>query len=184
MTDNDAVPADDTRTEHPPRSRRSRALLATAITLAVAGPAAGVYFGWQNHHARELEQARGAAREAACAYGALLANYASTDLDSYFSAVLAGATGEWKKEFEASSTDLREVLAQGQVRSTSGDVHCAIATSGAADAEAIVVIDQSVASVGTQSQPRRGQLSITLSLTKSGDRWLAGKVSSPLLRTS
>ncbi|MEV0464784.1 hypothetical protein AB0I30_27875 [Nocardia tengchongensis] len=44
-----------------------------------------------------------------------------------------------------------------------------------------MVIDQTISSLGTQGRPRRGQLSITLSLEESGDRWLVNKVSSPLL---
>ncbi|MGW5437250.1 hypothetical protein [Nocardia asteroides] len=167
-----------------PRPRKAAIVVALAVALGVAGTAAGGYFGWQNHRADELERARTEARAAACAYGSVLSTYNAADLDSYFAAVLDRATGAWKQEFESTSADLREVLIQGQVQSTAGTVDCAIATSGTDTAEAIVVVDQSIASVGTQQQPRRGQLSITLSLAKSGDRWLTSKVSSPLLRTN
>lgn len=190
-TEDSAVTAPETPEEAGPaavssarRPRTTAIVVALAIALGIGGGAAGGYFGWQNHRAGELERSRTDARAAACAYGSVLSTYNATDLDAYFTAVLDRATGAWKQEFESTSTDLREVLIQGQVQSTAGSVDCAIATSGADTAEAIVVVDQSIASVGTQQQPRRGQLSITLSLTKSGDRWLTSKVSSPLLRTN
>lgn len=182
--------SDESTTTATPSTSRSPRHLATAIgfalavALGVGGTAAGGYFGWQNHRVGELERSRTEARAAACAYGSVLSTYNATDLDSYFAAVLDRATGAWKQEFESTSADLREVLIQGQVQSTAGTVECAIATSGTDTAEAIVVVDQSIAGVGTQQQPRRGQLSITLSLDKSGDQWLTSKVSSPLLRTN
>lgn len=172
------------RTARWPLPRRAMIVIGGALTLATAGLAAGGYFGWQNHHQRALDHARDSAREAACAYGSVLANYDAANLDSYFAAVLDHATGEWKQEFQATSKDLRDVLTQGQVHSTTGTIQCGIATNDEVSAEAIVVIDQSVASVGTQSQPRRGQLAITLSLAKTGSTWLTSKVSSPLLRPS
>ncbi|MGW6725704.1 hypothetical protein ACWF9G_07345 [Nocardia sp. NPDC055029] len=179
--------SDETDIAAPPSTSPNRTtaiVVALAVALGVGGTATGGYFGWQNHRAGELERSRTEARAAACAYGSVLSTYNATDIDSYFAAVLDQATGAWKQEFESTSADLREVLIQGQVQSTAGTVDCAIATSGTDTAEAIVVVDQSIASVGTQQQPRRGQLSITLSLAKSGDRWLTSKVSSPLLRTN
>ncbi|MFI5499534.1 hypothetical protein ACIA5E_10760 [Nocardia asteroides] len=178
---------DESTTAATPSTGRNRAtaiVVALAVALGIGGTAAGGYFGWQNHRAGELDRARTEARAAACAYGSVLSTYNATDLDSYFAAVLGRATGAWKQEFESTSADLRDVLIQGQVQSTAASVDCAIATSGTDTAEAIVVVDQSIASVGTQQQARRGQLSITLSLTKSGDRWLTSKVSSPLLGTN
>ncbi|MFF2395388.1 hypothetical protein [Nocardia sp. NPDC058114] len=190
-TDESTAPAppesEETDTAAPPPTSRNRAtsiVVALAVALGIGGTAAGGYFGWQNHRASELERSRTEARAAACAYGSVLSTYNATDLDAYFAAVLDRATGAWKQEFESTSADLREVLIQGRVQSTAGTVDCAIATSGTDTAEALVVVDQSIASVGTQQQPRRGQLSITLSLAKSGDRWLTSKVSSPMLRTT
>ncbi|MEV6218746.1 hypothetical protein [Nocardia sp. NPDC051833] len=191
MTDTDestapaAAESEETATAATPsrsRNRTTSIVVALAVAFGIGGTAGGGYFGWQHHRAGELDRARTEARAAACAYGSVLSTYNATDLDAYFAAVLDRATGAWKQEFESTSADLREVLVQGRVQSTAGTVDCAIATSDTESAEAIVVVDQSIASVGTQQQPRRGQLSITLSLTKSGDRWLTSKVSSPLLR--
>ncbi|MFE3543739.1 hypothetical protein ACFXK0_12255 [Nocardia sp. NPDC059177] len=182
-TEESAVLDTDQATDTAPPRRRTSVIVAAALLVGAGGLAAGGWFGWQQHRATGLDRARAEAREAACAYGSLLSTYDATDLDTYFAAVLDHATGAWKQEFAATSADLRDVLVQGQVRSSAGTVECAIATGTADSAEAIVVVDQSITSVGTQQQPRRGQLAITLSLDRSGDRWLTSKVSSPLLRT-
>ncbi|MFF2551219.1 hypothetical protein ACFVUS_09460 [Nocardia sp. NPDC058058] len=164
-------------------SRRTVLFAAAAVVLTGAAIAHDVYTWVRSRHAEDLVEAREAARKTACEYGPVLANYDVEHLDTYFAAVLDHATGDWKREFDSTSKDLRDVLVQGQVKSKSGTVDCAISASDANTAAAVVVIDQSVTSVGTQGQPRRGQLAITLSLVKSGDRWLVDKVSSPLLRT-
>src|SRR5690606_16446120 len=103
------------------------------------------------------------------------------DLDTYFAAVLAGATGEWKSEFDATSRDLRDVLVQGQVVSTVGTVECALTSADESSAEAVAVIHQTITSLGTQGAPTPGQLAVTMSLRKDADRWLISKVGSPLL---
>lgn len=164
-------------------TRRTVLFAAAAVALTGTAIAHDVYTSVRSRHAEDLVEARETARKTACEYGPVLANYDVEHLDSYFAAVLDHATGDWKREFDSTSKDLRDVLVQGQVKSKSGTVDCAISAGDVSTAAAVVVIDQSVTSVGTQGQPRRGQLAITLSLVKSGDRWLVDKVSSPLLRT-
>ncbi|WP_336087297.1 hypothetical protein [Nocardia sp. SSK8] len=181
MTDTEDSPESE---QAAPRWRRTGTIVAAALLVGAGGLTAGGWFGWQYQRGTELERSRAEARDAACAYGSLLSTYDAADLDTYFAAVLDHATGAWKQEFESTSGDLRDVLVQGEVTSTAGSVQCAVATGTVDSAEAIVVVDQSITSVGTQQQPRRGQLSITLSLDRSGDRWLTSKVTSPLLRTA
>lgn len=144
------------------------ASLATSVVLFV-----------QNQHNKDLMQAQEQAREAACHYGPVLADYDSKHLDTYFKGVLDGATGDWKKQFESTSTELREVLTQGEVTSEVTDTQCAIRTADEDSAEAIVVIRQTITSLGTQHKPKPGQLSMVLSLRNDDGRWLVEKVNSP-----
>lgn len=159
-----------------------RSLFAATALVAVAATAAGAYFGTKYTHLHERDEARESARQAACAYGPVLANYDAKSLDTYFSAVLARATGDWHQEFDSTSKDLREVLTQGQVVSKADSVSCAVESGDDTTARALLIIDQSISSVGTQGQPRSGRLAITLSLRKLGDRWLVNKVDSPAIQ--
>ncbi|MFB7879214.1 hypothetical protein ACFC06_28550 [Nocardia sp. NPDC056064] len=192
MTSDDTAPLDEEHGEESPiplyrrlvprsgvPARRSVMALLTVAAVAASGAAA--WFAVDNHHLRSLADARTAAHQAACAYAPTLARYDAKDLDTYFATVLAGATGEWKSEFDATSKDLRDVLVQGQVVSTVGTVECALTAADESSAEAVAVIHQTITSLGTQGTPTPGQLAVTMSLRKDADRWLISKVSSPLL---
>ncbi|MFD3464440.1 hypothetical protein ACFWVM_32395 [Nocardia fluminea] len=163
------------------RSRHRRAAIPAAVLVAVAAVGAAIWLAVDNHGMRTREQARADAHQAACAYAPTLARYDAKDLDTYFAAVLAGATGDWKTEFGTTSADLREVLAQGQVVSTVGNVQCAIESADETTARAVAVINQTITSLGTKGAPAPGQLSVSMTLRKDADRWLVSEVSSPML---
>lgn len=160
------------------------AVRAAAAVVAGAALASSIFLFLQNQEKQELMDAREAAQSAACAYAPILATYDAKNLDAYFTAVLNGATGDWHKQFGATSQDLREVLAQGQVVSKATDVQCAVRSGDRDSAEAIVVIGQTITSLGTQNKPSPGQLSMVMRLERQGDRWLVNKVNSPLAQQS
>ncbi|MFC9996205.1 hypothetical protein [Nocardia sp. NPDC127526] len=163
-------------------TRGTIAVRAAAALVVGAAVGSSVFLFVQNNDKQELLDAREAARTAACEYAPKLATYDAKNLDTYFTGVLAGATGDWQQQFDSTSKDLREVLTQGEVVSTATDVQCAIRTSDKDSAEAIVVIGQTITSLGTQNKPAPGQLSMVMRLERSGDRWLVNKVNSPLAR--
>ncbi|WP_019925061.1 hypothetical protein [Nocardia sp. BMG111209] len=194
-----AEPADTVETEPVAAERKSRTLRITlpapgragrlaaqAVVLfaLVAAIASAVFFHHRDHQQRELAAAERDARTAACAYAPVLANYDAKNLDTYFAAVLAGATGDWHKQFDSTSKDLRDVLTQGQVVSKATDVQCAVRSNDRDSAEAIVVIGQTITSLGTQGKPAPGQLSMVMRLQRSGGHWLVDKVNSPLAQPS
>ncbi|MBF6169917.1 hypothetical protein [Nocardia blacklockiae] len=156
-------------------------VIATAAAV-VLGAAIGssVLFYLQDKDHRAVLDAHEDARQAACAYAPVVATYDAKHLDQYVRNVLAGATGDWKKQFESSSKDLSDVLAKGEVVSKSTDVQCALRTGDRTSAEAIVVIGQTITSTGTQGKPEPGQLSMVMRLEKDGDRWLVNKINTPL----
>ncbi|MFI9635083.1 hypothetical protein ACIHAX_20590 [Nocardia sp. NPDC051929] len=158
-----------------PIALRSAAAILVGVSVASAG-----YWYVQDHNSKNLLAAQEDARAAACRYAPVLANYDSKNLDAYFAAVSDGATGDWKKQFESTSTELRTVLGEGQVTSATRDVQCAIRAGDEHSAEAIVVIGQTITSLGTKGKPAPGQLSMVMRLEKVGDRWLVNKVNSPL----
>ncbi|BAW07613.1 hypothetical protein [Nocardia seriolae] len=160
------------------RGRIVAGVAAAAALLASIG--SSIVFYQHDSRDRQLLAAQEQAQAAACKYAPVLATYDAKNLDAYFTAVLDGATGEWRKQFDSTSKDLRDVLSQGQVVSKATDVQCAVRNTDANSAEAIVVIGQTITSLGTQGKPAPGQLSMVMRLERSGDRWLVNKVNSPL----
>ncbi|QIS12613.1 hypothetical protein [Nocardia arthritidis] len=165
----------------PSFSRRTRiASGAAAALLLVASLGSTGYLFFQNKKHEDLLSAQEQARAAACRYAPVLADYDAKHLDGYVSAVLDGATGDWRKQFDSTSKELRDVLAQGEVVSKVNEVQCAIRGGDTDSAEAIVVIGQTITSLGTKGKPAPGQLSMVMRLERSGDRWLVNKVDAPL----
>ncbi|MCX5045579.1 hypothetical protein OG921_20650 [Aldersonia sp. NBC_00410] len=169
----------DDATRRPGVKRWAPLLVAGLLVAATSGAAA--YYYREAAQRQDLLDAEAAARDAACAYAPTLANYDFDHLDAYFAAVLDGATGAWKTEFDKTSKDLRDVLSQGQVVSKAATTQCALRTGDTDRAEAIVVIGQSITSAGTEGKEEPGQLSMVLSLENHDSRWLVSKVDSPLL---
>ena len=172
-------------TEPDERAPRGRKLPRRAVVAAAAVVALGIAVVGYLHFDREhqLAGARRDAAAAACAYAPVLATYDAAKLDDYVKAVDAGATGEWQRQFDESSKDLREVLAQGKVVSKSSGVQCALKSGDTRSAQALVVIGQTITSLGTNGKPEPGQLSVVLSLENQGGRWLVDKVDAPLPST-
>lgn len=169
------------RTRRLPRANRKRIAAGAGAVLVLAGAVGtSVHFHTQSRDARALLAARDSAQEAACQYAPKLATYDAAHLDDYFKSVLDGATGDWHTQFDTTSKDLRDVLTQGQVVSKATDVQCAIRSGDRDSAEAVVVIGQTITSLGTQGKPAPGQLAMVMRLQRSGDRWLVNKVDSTL----
>ncbi|MFI9536403.1 hypothetical protein ACIG56_24525 [Nocardia fusca] len=154
-------------------------LVAAAVVLLGAVGVAG-YLYVQEQDTSETLAAYEEARQAACRYAPVLANYDAKNLDPYFSAVAAGATGDWKKEFETTTAELREALVAGQVVSTAGDIQCAVKQADANSAETVVVIGQTITSLGTRGQPAPGQLSMVMRMQKIDGHWLVDQMITPL----
>lgn len=154
-------------------------LVAAAVVLLGAVGVAG-YLYVQEQDTSETLAAYEEARQAACRYAPVLANYDAKNLDPYFSAVAAGATGDWKKEFETTTAELREALVAGQVVSTAGDIQCAVKQADADSAETVVVIGQTITSLGTRGQPAPGQLSMVMRMQKIDGHWLVDQMITPL----
>ncbi|WP_278261991.1 hypothetical protein [Nocardia sp. AG03] len=173
----DAAPA---RTRWWSMDRKSLGLRGAAAIVLGASVATSVFLFVENEDSKDLLAAQQQAREAACRYAPVLADYDSKNLDTYFAAVLDGATGDWKKQFEATSTELRDALTQGEVVSRTTDTQCALRTGDESSAEAIVVIGTTISSLGTEHKAKPGQLSMVLGLRHDDDRWLVEKVNSPL----
>ncbi|WP_280255942.1 hypothetical protein [Nocardia wallacei] len=169
------------RLRPPPLGRAGRFALRAAGAVVLGAAVAGSgYFYVQNEDKQDLLTAQEQARQAACGYGPVLSTYDAKNLDHYVQGVLAGATGDWRKQFETTSRDLGDVLVKGEVVAKTDDVQCAIRSADETSAEALVVMGQTITSLGTKGQPEKGQLSVVMRLEKDGNRWLVNKIDTPL----
>ncbi|MFI9510508.1 hypothetical protein [Nocardia sp. NPDC052566] len=178
------VVADRLRLIRAPGRKTAVALRGAAAVAFGATVGAAVFFYTQNSDNKAIIDAHESARQAACAYAPVLANYDAKSLDPFVAAVLDGATGDWKKQFDDTSKQLREALSQAQVVSRVSDVQCAIKSGDETSAEAIVVIGQTITSLGTNGKPAPGQLSMVMRMVNVDGKWLVNKMNSPLVQPS
>ena len=177
-----SVEADAEQAEPRARSKaRTRVVGGAGAILLAATTVGAVYFYLQFAEKRDIDDAQAAAGKAACDYVRDLANFSFNNLDPYFDTVLAGATGEWKSQFDARRNDLRDIYTQGEVESQATAAQCAIISGDTATADALVLVTESVSTNATGGNPNTGQLAITLTLDDVDGRWLVSKLSAPQL---
>ncbi|MFD3596333.1 hypothetical protein ACFWU5_26735 [Nocardia sp. NPDC058640] len=167
----------------PSAAPRSKGRLAAGLAgvVAVGAIAAAVVFFVQDSIKAEKLDAIAESTKAACDYAAVLVNYDSAnDLDGYITAMKAGATGDFLKEFSDASEQLGVAMVQAQLKSTGEDVQCGYLSGGTDDARAMVTMTQIRSSIA-RPEPERMLFPIEMSLVRSGDKWLVSRLDSPLL---
>lgn len=154
----------------------------TAGILAVAAVTAVVVF-WRQADQRGAElDAVTSAKTAACDFGRAVSEYDyAKDLDKYFQTVKDGSTGDFLKEFADAEEALTEAMTQAQVKSWTDDVQCGWQSGDDTSAQVLVTLTQYRTNV-TAPEPNRQYVVVIADLEKSGDKWLVGKLDSPMLR--
>lgn len=159
-----------------PKRRPSRLDIALAALL-VAALAAAIFFFVQGRSEKSLADARDAAQQAACANASAWTNFDFAKFDDWRNSVLAGATGEWRDEFDKSSNGVRDLYTKGQLKSASIDLQCAVKSGDKQHAEVVVGIGQTVASVVTAGNTAR--FFVVYTMDNVDGRWLASKLYAP-----
>jgi Mce-associated membrane protein len=96
-------------------------------------------------------------------------DYSSVDKD--LARVLAQSTGTFRKEFEAGTKDLTDLVVKNKAVSTGEVLAAGIVTSDSDSARVMVVADSTVSnSASEQKQVRHYRMQ--LDLVRRGDRWL------------
>jgi hypothetical protein len=119
---------------------------------------------------------RADARQAACAYGHILATYDYTHLQNYFAQEIDGATGEWKSQLVGNSVDLAALLTANRVRSIATSVSCTLVALTGDHAQVAMTIGSLVSSNASQGRPQPDQATPTFILTNVGGRWLVSDI--------
>ena len=179
-------PAYDAGDDEPIERKRSPWLVVTSIVaiallvlLFVAVPLTLLYQRYADK--RDTLAAQEQARAAMCDYAKVLVDYDYTDLDTFFGKVIDGATGDWHTEFETNSAALRDPLVAGQVHSQGNDFQCGIISGDESHAVVVVVITQTITSLGTQNQPQKGQIAVVATMENVDGKWLVSKMDAPVL---
>ncbi|UUO03546.1 hypothetical protein M4D79_11515 [Mycolicibacterium novocastrense] len=127
---------------------------------------------------REVTDAGQQALAAAQQYAVVLTSVDAAKLDENFTAVLDGATGEFKQMYSESSSQLKQALIDNKA-SADGKVIAAGVKSATKDkVEVMLFLDQSVTNA-LNPEPRLDRNRIIITMEKVDGRWLASDVVLP-----
>lgn len=168
--------ADGTVTRHRPYQRYGRIALVIAMYACVFSLAGGL--GWKLWDEHAVNQAGQAAQRTAVNYAQVLTSIDSNQVDQNFSAVLDGATGEFKDTYTKSSVQLRQLLIDNKATAHGTVVDSAIQSATKDKVVVLLMVDQTVSNtVRPDGRVDRSRMKITME--KVGGRWLASKVELP-----
>jgi Mce-associated membrane protein len=148
-------------------------LLLVALVLALV--VGGLVLGQRWTEARESEQRYAAVLVAAKREALAFTTLDHRTVEEDTRRVLAGATGSFKKQFEASIEQLTELATQNESVSKGKVLSAGVVSADADSARVVVVADSSVSNVNTPApQPRHYR--IQMDLVRQGDEWLTSSL--------
>ncbi|OBH42264.1 Mce protein [Mycobacterium mantenii] len=174
-----AVEADEERKANGrarPWKRYARCALVAAVYAGAFGLAGGL--GWKLWDEHAVSQAGQAAQRTAINYAQVLTSIDSNQVDQNFSAVLDGATGEFKDTYTKASVQLRQLLIDNKAAAHGTVVDAAIQSQTKNKVVVLLMVDQTVSNaVRPDGRVDRSRMRITME--NAGGRWLASKVELP-----
>lgn len=178
-TDDSAVPDQpEVSVPVPGRWDSGRAVRWVAAIMVLAAGAVAGYEGWLLYRQHQADVAAAQALNTAKTYAVTLTSIDTKSLDQNFSAVLDGATGEFKDMYAKSSTQLHQLLADNKASAHGTVVDAAIRSATIDKVEVLLFVDQSVSNLAVPD-PRIDRSRIKMTMEKVDGRWLAGKVELP-----
>ncbi|WP_407444706.1 hypothetical protein [Rhodococcus sp. (in: high G+C Gram-positive bacteria)] len=164
--------------ERTPVSRKfRRAGFAVLVVLALGATTTAAVFGLQLREAKAVESAAREASDVARQYAVTLTSVGA-DLESDFTAVLDGATGEFERMYAESSEQLRQLLIDNQAQAEGVVVESGIKSATATKVEVLLFIDQSVTNA-LVPEPRLDRSRVVMTMELVDGRWLASQVDLP-----
>lgn len=159
-----------------PWKRYARIAVVAAVYLGAFGLAGGLGAKlWEEH---TVTQAGQAAQRTAIDYAQVLTSIDSNQVDQNFSAVLDGATGEFKDTYTKASAQLRQLLVDNKATAHGTVVDSAIESLSRTRVVVLLMVDQTVSNaVRPDGRVDRSRMKITMD--NVGGRWLASKVELP-----
>lgn len=151
-----------------------------ALVVAVYGGAVGLAggLGWRLWDEHQVSRAGQAAQRTAVNYAQVLTSIDSNQVDQNFSAVLDGATGEFKDTYTKASAQLRQLLIDNKAAAHGTVVDSAIQSQSKNKVVVLLMVDQTVSNaVRPDGRVDRSRMKVTME--NVGGRWLASKVELP-----
>ncbi|MFE3543964.1 hypothetical protein ACFXK0_13440 [Nocardia sp. NPDC059177] len=146
--------------------------------VAVAAVIAAAVLWWRLDEKSDTEAAAAAGLAAAKAYAVTLTSVDSGNLDRDFTAVLDGATGEFKDTYSRSSGQLRQLLLENKATGKGTVLDAAVKSASPTKVETILFVDQTVTNTVTPD-PRVDRSRVVMTMELVDGRWLASRVSLP-----
>lgn len=174
----DAADADELEPKAPARhwKRYARIAMVVAVYLGAFGLGGGL--GWKLWDEHTVSQAGQAAQRTAITYAQVLTSIDANQVDQNFSAVLDGATGEFKDTYTKASVQLRQLLVDNKATAHGTVIDSAIESQSKTRVVVLLMVDQTVSNaVRPDGRVDRSRMKITMD--NVGGRWLASKVELP-----
>jgi Mce-associated membrane protein len=159
----------------PPRLRR-RALLPAALSIAALAGLAGLgSIVWQQ---RQIVRASHDAQQTAITYAQTLTSIDSSKIDDNFTAVLNGATGDFKDMYTQASVQLRQLLLDNKASAHGVVVDSAVQSATTDKVVVLLFVDQTVTNTNVPD-PRIDRSRVKMTMTNVDGSWRASKVELP-----
>lgn len=159
-----------------PWRRYARIALVVAVYGGAVGLAGGL--GWKLWDEHQVSRAGQAAQRTAVNYAQVLTSIDSNQVDQNFSAVLDGATGEFKDTYTKASAQLRQLLIDNKATAHGTVVASAIQSQTKNKVVVLLMVDQTVSNaVRPDGRVDRSRMKVTME--NVGGRWLASNVELP-----
>ncbi len=147
---------------------------AAAVALIVLMAATGVA-SWQVLRQHERDTTAAQALDAARGYAVLLTTTDLKAIDKNFADTLDGATGGFKDTYGKASAQLRKMLIDNKVTTTGSVLDAAVKSVRGDEVDVLLAVKQTVTN-GESPDPRTDIVSISMTMRKVADRWLAANV--------
>jgi Mce-associated membrane protein len=159
----------------PPRLRW-RTLL--AVTLTIAALAGLAVLGWTVWHQRQITRAAHDAQQTAVAYAQTLTSIDSAKIDDNFTAVLNGATGDFKDMYTQASVQLRQLLLDNKASAHGVVVDSAVQSATTDKVVVLLFVDQTVTNTNVPD-PRIDRSRVKITMINVDGGWRASRVELP-----
>ncbi|MBJ8346494.1 hypothetical protein [Antrihabitans sp. YC2-6] len=176
------APDNAKRTPVKPTATKPRALVVAVAVLSVlivvmTIAAAAFYAKYRTASDKNdaAVAAEGARREA-CLYAARLVSFDYRSLDTYFTRIADGASGDWKANFESSIAQTRDSLTASRSVASAGDVQCGLVEGDESSATVVIVAAQSIVSGDPPSAPSNSQVYMVAMMVNDGGKWFCDKL--------
>ncbi|MGV0606079.1 hypothetical protein [Mycolicibacterium sp. XJ1904] len=157
---------------------RKTVVLVLGALLVVGALATSAVLAVNLQREQAIADAGQQALAAAQQYALVLTSVDAAKLDENFAAVLDGATGEFKKMYSESSSQLKQALIDNKARADGKVIAAGVKSATEDKVEVMLFLDQAVTNA-LNPEPRLDRNRIIMTMEKVDGRWLASDVVLP-----